>query len=102
MIDEAIILAVITREFVYSNYIEAGLWIILGIGAIVQAARHRGVARRDLLILAIVLVVFGLSDIVETRTGAWWRPWWLLTWKAACVGVMLALLLTYARRRARR
>jgi hypothetical protein len=92
-------LAVIAREFVHSNYIEAGLWIVLGVGAFVQAMRHRGVPRRDLLALAVDLVAFGLSDLVETRTGAWWRPWWLLTWKAACVGVMLALLLAYARRR---
>ena len=102
MIDAAIIFAVITREFVHSNYIEAGLWIVLGIGAVVQAVRYTGTVRRDLVILAVDLIAFGLSDVVETRTGAWWRPWWLLAWKAACIGVMLALLLTYARRRMRR
>jgi len=99
VIDAAIILAVITREFVHSNYIEAGLWIALGVGAAVQAFRYAGAVRRDLLILALDLIAFGLSDIVETRTGAWWRPWWLLTWKAACIGVMLALLLRYLRRK---
>ena len=36
------ILAVITREFVNLNYIEAGMWIALGLGAAVQAQRFRG------------------------------------------------------------
>ena len=95
-------LAVITHEFVYLNYVEAGLWIVLGIGAAVRSARYTGAVRRDLLILAIDLTAFGSSDVVESRTGAWWRPWWLLAWKAACVGVMLALLVAYVRRRIRR
>ena len=38
--------AVIAREFVYSNYIEAGLWIALGIGAAFQAVRYAGAVRR--------------------------------------------------------
>ena len=75
------ILAVITREFVYLNYIEAGMWIALGLGAAVQAQRFRGPVRRDLVVLAIDLIAFGVSDIIETRTGAWWRPWSLLAWK---------------------
>lgn len=93
------ILAVITREFVYLNYIEAGLWIVLGIAAAAQAVRRRDNARRGLLILAVVLITFGLSDLIETRTGAWWRPWWLLAWKTSCICAMLGLLLTYVRRR---
>ena len=94
-------LALIAREFVLSNYIEGGFWIMLGVGAGIQAVRYSGAGRRDLLILTVDLIAFGVSDLVETRTGAWWRPWWLLAWKAACVGVMLALLLAYARRRMR-
>jgi hypothetical protein len=96
------ILAVITREFVYLNYLEAGLWIALGLAAAVHALRFHGAVRRDLTILAINLVAFGLSDVAEARTGAWWRPWWLLAWKSACVGVMLALMIRYAARRMRR
>ncbi len=96
------ILAAITREFVHLNYVEAGLWIALGLGAAVQAIRFRGAVRRDLIVLTLNLVAFGLSDIIETRTGAWWRPLWLLAWKTACVGVMLVLLSAYVRRRVQR
>ena len=95
------IVAVITRDFIYLNYIEAGLWIALAFGAGVQSFRFTGPVRRELLILAIDLIAFGLSDVAETRTGAWWRPWWLLAWKGACVGVMLVLLTSYVRRRLR-
>ena len=102
MTGDPLILAAIAREFVYANYIEAGLWTVLGAGAAAQAARCAGTVRRDLLILAVDLIAFGVSDVVETRTGAWWRPWWLLAWKAACVGVMLALLANHLRRRRRR
>lgn len=93
------ILAVITREFVNLNYIEAGMWIALGLGAAVQALRVGGPVRRALVVLAIDLIAFGVSDIIETRTGAWWRPWSLLAWKAACIVVMLALLIRHVRRR---
>ena len=98
----ATILAVITREFVVLNSIEAGVWIALGLGAAVQALRFGGAVQRDLVVLVLALIGFGASDIVETRTGAWWRPWWLLAWKSACVGVMLWLLVNHVRRRMRR
>jgi hypothetical protein len=35
-------------------------------------------------------VPFGLSDLVESQTGAWWTPWWLFAWKALCVLGLLA------------
>ncbi|HTD65354.1 MAG TPA: hypothetical protein VK846_02340, partial [Candidatus Limnocylindria bacterium] len=41
--------------------------------------------RPTLLVLALTLAVFGGSDLVEARTGAWWKPWWLFVWKALCV-----------------
>jgi hypothetical protein len=42
-------------------------------------------------------VLFGASDLIEVRTGAWWRPWWLLAWKAACVFALIVLLVGYYR-----
>jgi hypothetical protein len=41
--------------------------------------------------VACVLVAFGFSDVVEIQTGAWWRPWWLLVWKGACLLAMLGM-----------
>ena len=78
----------IDPEFAFQNLVEAGFWCSLGLGFLVAAlAKPRHRAR--LLAVALTLVVFGASDVAESRTGAWWRPWWLLVWKAACV-ILLA------------
>jgi hypothetical protein len=67
---------------------EAAFWILGGVAALLWSLRKPRRGRTLGLVGALVLVVFGLSDVVEARTGAWWRPWWLLAWKAACVAAM--------------
>jgi len=98
-------------ELVLFNLFEAGLWFVVAIVLLVvwkkQIARAVRVAailpkspRFDipdrirtwpLLAGAVVFVLFGISDLVETQTGAWWKPWWLLVWKVLCVHAMLTL-----------
>ncbi len=82
--------------FSVGNYIEAAFWIVLGlvfgVVALRSAARRRAVA-----LAALTFTVFGVSDLVEVQTGAWWRPWWLLVWKSACVVVLVALLVRHVR-----
>ncbi|HRH96545.1 MAG TPA: hypothetical protein PLB55_11450 [Prosthecobacter sp.] len=74
------------------NEAEAGLWFVI---ALVLAVRlHMKRPWRWLLPLAFA--VFGVSDLIEVRTGAWWDPWWLLVMKAACV---LVFLLAFRERR---
>ena len=36
-------------------------------------------------LLPACFAVFGLSDVIEAETGAWWHPWWLFVMKALCV-----------------
>ena len=69
------------------NAIEALVWWVLGV-CMLMAALARPIERNQCLLTAIALVLFGCSDIVEISTGAWWRPWWLLTWKGACVLIL--------------
>ena len=77
--------------YAWINLAEAALWGTMALLAIVLAASRRATAsylhtsRLGLVVLAFTLAAFGASDVVETYTGAWWRPWWLLVWKAACV-----------------
>ena len=85
--------------FVLSNRIEAGVWTAIAVGMAVAALLKRGVVRRDSIVAAVTFVLFGGSDLVEATTGAWWRPWWLLLWKAACLFAFLVLLGRYVRRR---
>jgi hypothetical protein len=70
------------------QYAEACLWWII---AIICPAKR---ARRSLL-TGIALISFGASDVVEAQTGAWWRPWWLLAWKGACVVAILTFTLRH-------
>ena len=84
----------IDPTFVLFNRVEAGLWLVIAI-ALAIAARRRRHVRSDCVIAAIAFALFGLSDLVETHTGAWWRPWWLLAWKLACAFALLHLLLKH-------
>ncbi len=70
------------------NAIEAVLWFV--VAAILLVARiRRPTSGREYGIAVVALIAFGLSDVVEIQTGAWWRPWWLLVWKSGCL-VLLA------------
>jgi len=57
--------------FATSNYIEAGLWGVIGVGFVVHAIAKRGAANS--VIAAVTFVAFSLSDVIEASTGAWWR-----------------------------
>jgi len=84
--------------FCVFNAIEGVFWMTIGVGfflALLRTYRHRVL----LLATGILFLTFGASDFVEIRTGAWYRPWWLLTWKASTV---LALALMYSLHRKRR
>jgi hypothetical protein len=78
--------------FEYANYGEAALWGLVGLTFAVYAVRRAGATRRRCTLAALMFLLFGLSDVVEVRSGAWWRPWWLLVWKSLCVLIMLVLL----------
>ena len=91
------------------NFIEAMLWSVIGLGLAAfwcavglglchANAKGKTSVRTSSLMAAMTFALFGLSDIVEIQTGAWWRPWWLLVWKAVCVLVLLVLLIRYRRR----
>ena len=81
------------------NYVEIGIWAAIGVAVGALALRKSGAPRRQGLVAALTLIAFGASDWAENKTGGeWWRPWWLLAWKAACVLVLLTLGLAAYRR----
>jgi lipopolysaccharide export LptBFGC system permease protein LptF len=84
------------------NYAEVAIWPSIGVVLGLYSVRQRGAAKRDCLIAAVVLFVFGVSDWFEANTNnEWWHPWWLLLWKASCVAILFALLFVAWRRRKR-
>lgn len=76
------------------NSLEASLWGVIALSLLISSIfhpRHRG----KLLLASLTFLLFGLSDLVEISTGAWWRPWWLLLWKAACLLSLFLLWLNH-------
>ncbi|MBC7784329.1 MAG: hypothetical protein H7144_10865 [Burkholderiales bacterium] len=69
--------------FAYANYAEACLWTALGIAAITKRNSTASI------VLGCALLIFGVSDVIEANTGAWYEPWWLLVMKTACVVCIL-------------
>ena len=59
--------------FEVANYVEAAVWAGMAVWCAVWGVRLRN---GRMGVLAAALVMFGLSDVVEVRTGAWYRPWW--------------------------
>jgi|UniRef100_UPI0037844476 hypothetical protein len=75
------------------NHAEAGLWFVI---ALILAFRGRR-QRPWSLLLPPAFGVFGISDLIEAQTGAWWEPWWLFVMKAACVLVFVLAWRAYRR-----
>ncbi len=96
--------------FILANRIEAVFWVVCAAGLLIAAFRRKSENESlppgkralgpgaDVLISAVTLVLFGVSDLVETVTGAWWRPWWLLLWKGVCVAILAALTYRHYRK----
>jgi hypothetical protein len=82
---------------VSGNWIEAGLWLGVSLILLGKALKARSGVRRVLLTVAVAFLVFGISDVIETQTGAWWRPGWLLMLKGACILVFFVGFREYYR-----
>ncbi len=77
-------------DFVFwYNVIEAGLWT--GFALLTASFGHRlkGMTPRLQIALSLAFLAFGLSDLIETRTGAWWRPPSLLVYKGLCLTALI-------------
>lgn len=87
--------------FATANYVEALLWATVALLFAASAMRRHGAVRKRCVLAAVTFLLFGISDVVEVQTGAWWRPWWLLLWKAVCLLCLLGLLINHRRGRTR-
>lgn len=87
--------------FRYANYAEAALWAVIGGACLLVGRSRKSAVRRRYWSAAPWFILFGVSDVIEAGTGAWWRPWWLLAWKAACVVALAGIGVAALRRRAR-
>lgn len=84
----------------YYNAFEVLLW-----GAFALECVRRMLLRKSRPvqsgIAAAAFFLFAVSDWIEIDTGAWWRPWWLLLIKAACVVTFCGLLIEHMKHQGR-
>lgn len=73
------------------NFFESWLWFAVGV--VVGRSKTRLPVSGSTRCLAVIsFLVFGVSDIIEMHTGAWYQPWSLFFLKAACVtGLLISL-----------
>ena len=70
------------------NFFEALLWFSLSGLFLFFGGKTRYLAarqRKNSIFLGITLFLFGITDLIEMQTGAWWKPVWLLVCKGICV-----------------
>jgi len=86
--------------FVYGNLAEAMIWFGFSLrywlkskqGRPLQANLQRQIWKQQICRwISVDFLAFGVSDLVEIDTQAWWRPWWLLLWKASCIAGLVWL-----------
>lgn len=80
------------------NTVEAALWLGIGL-ALALVPRIRGLSSANRAALVVSYLLFGVSDLIELRTGAFWRPWWLLLFKAVCLAGIVTGMTIWLRRR---
>ena len=79
------------------NSLEACFWISVAAIVFNKSFRDSRFARLG-TITSGWFALFGISDIFEVFTGAWWRPWPLLALKATCVTALVICGTLYRRR----
>jgi hypothetical protein len=71
------------------NLGEAGLWFAFSAVMLIKAWRLQNKLREIFASLCAAFFFFGISDLIEAHTGAWWTPLWLLLWKTVCLAWLL-------------
>mgnify|MGYP001227440322 CR=1 FL=1 len=81
------------------NRIECLIWALIALIFLFRTFSFTDYRRSLCYTCAAAFFLFGLSDLVEVRTGAWYTPWWLLVWKIACAVVFITCFMVYLKRR---
>lgn len=69
------------------NYGEAALWFTIGTGMLIAAIIRRKEKEwvKVYIIATFAFFLFGVSDLIEAKTGAWWKPRGLLVLNGICI-----------------
>lgn len=80
------------------NLVEGTLWVLIAV-IFANRARRKTEFRNLQIAASVAFLAFGISDFIEMRTGAWFRPWPLLVLKAFCLAAFVVLLRLYVVRK---
>lgn len=83
--------------FVTFNVCEGILWIGIAFGFAASLYQHRENAGLKMA-AGFLFLAFGVSDFVEIQTGGWYKPWWLLAWKAGALSGLFGVYILFKRR----
>ena len=77
------------------NIAEAFFWIAIALAIAVRARRAHRDLRRIGYIVAAAFVAFAGTDLIEIKTGTWYRPLWLLVYNAVCIAFIVGCYAKY-------
>lgn len=78
------------------NGFEAVLWASLAVWNLMRTTQQ---PRQQVWLISGTLVLFAISELIELKTGAWWKPWWLAILKGVCIAVLISILIVAARKK---
>jgi hypothetical protein len=76
------------------NSCEAVFWITIGC-VVWRNSRFHAAHQRLGRVTSVWFILFGISDVFEVFSGAWWRMWPLFVLKAACVIALISCGIVY-------
>lgn len=79
------------------NACEAAWWCLVAGIVFAKGDQVRGATRGLRITFAQILLAFGITDLVEMRTGAWWDPPTLLAAKGLCAAGIVGCLVRWRR-----
>jgi hypothetical protein len=56
------------------NAVEALFWLCLGLLIAFKGGSVKELSQKQRALLVVSLIAFGISDLFELQSGAWWRP----------------------------
>jgi heme A synthase len=78
----------------WGNSIEAVFWVVVGVIVFCRSRRESPAVRT---VACAAFVLFGVSDVIEIFTAAWYKPVGLLVFKAVCLTTLVACYVWYRR-----
>lgn len=75
-----------TYDFAFCfNLIEALIWFSISVKFATLAIKNATALKRAFIVFSLTMFLFGISDLIELFTRAWYKPVGLFLLKASCV-----------------